>query len=75
MLELRVDWKNPSQAGAAYSPGEGKPNLAVHSALRRGWFFGSQAFREMLLKLAAAKLEARAKRALNGKRMATTGRN
>ncbi|MGB8464163.1 MAG: transposase [Terrimicrobiaceae bacterium] len=48
-LELRVDWKNPRQAGAVYSEGEGKPELALHSALRRGWFFGSQEFREMLL--------------------------
>ena len=48
-LELRVDWKNPRQAGAVYSKGEGKPELALHSALRRGWFFGSQEFREMLL--------------------------
>ena len=66
MLELRVDWKNPSQAGAVYSEREGKPELAVRSTLRRGWFFGSQQFREMLLKLAAKTLAGRAKRKADG---------
>lgn len=50
-LERRVDWKRPTKAGAVYSEGEGAPELAVHSALRRGWFFGSQKFKEKLLKL------------------------
>jgi putative transposase len=66
ILELRVDWKNPGQAGAIYSEGKGKPDLAVHSALRRGWFFGSQEFRERLLKLAAKTLTGRAKRKADG---------
>ena len=56
MLESRVDWKNPGQAGAVYSKREGELELSVHSALRRGWFFGSQEFREKLLKLAAQTL-------------------
>ena len=43
MLESRVDWKNPGQAGAVYSEREGELELAVHSALRRGWFFGFKA--------------------------------
>ena len=51
VLEKRVDWRNPGKAGATFAEGEGKPELAVHSALRRGWFFGSQKFREKLLKL------------------------
>ena len=66
MLESRVDWKNPGQAGAVYSDGEAKPDLAVYSTLRRGWFFGSQEFREMLLKFAAKKLAGRAKRKADG---------
>ena len=66
MLESRVDWKNPGRAGAVYSEGEAKPDLAVYSALRRGWFFGSQEFREMLLKLAAKTLAGRAKRKADG---------
>jgi putative transposase len=66
MLESRVDWKNPGQAGAVYSEREGELELAVHSALRRGWFFGSQEFREMLLKLAAKTLAGRAKRKADG---------
>ena len=61
-LESRVDWKDPGQAGAVYSEREGEFGLAVHSALRRGWFFGSQEFREKLLKLAAKTLAGRAKR-------------
>ena len=52
MLERRVDWRDPSKAGAVYSEGEGSPELAVHSTLRRGWVFGSQKFREKLLLLA-----------------------
>ena len=51
VLGKRVDWRNPGKAGATFAEGEGKPELAVHSALRRGWFFGSQKFREKLLKL------------------------
>jgi hypothetical protein len=66
MLELRVDWTNPGQAGAVYCEGDGKPDLAVHSALRRGWFFGSQEFRDMLLKLAAKRLAGRVKRKADG---------
>ena len=66
MLELRVDWKNPSQAGAVYSEQKGKLELAVRSTLRRGWFFGSQQFRETLLKLAAKTLAERAKREADG---------
>ncbi len=66
MLELRVDWKDPSHAGAVYSEGGRRPELAVRSALRRGWFFGSQEFREMVLKLAANRLAGRAKRKADG---------
>jgi len=66
MLELRVHWTNPSQAGAVYCEGDGKPDLAVHSALRRGWFFGSQEFRDMLMKLAAKRLAGRVKRKADG---------
>ena len=66
MLELCVDWKNPGQAGAVYSEREGKPELAVRSTLRRGWFFGFLQFREMLLKLAAKTLAGRAKRKADG---------
>ena len=66
VLERRVDWKHPTKAGAAYSEGEGKPELAVHSAMRRGWFFGSQKFREKLLKLASGKLRERAGKKSDG---------
>ena len=66
MLERRVDWRNPTKAGAVYCEGEGKPELAVHSALRRGWFFGSQKFREKLLSLAHGSFEARLKGKSNG---------
>jgi hypothetical protein len=59
VLERRVDWKHPTKAGAAYSEGDGKPELAVHSAIRRGWFFGSQKFRQKLQKLASGKLRER----------------
>ena len=31
------------------SEGAGKPKLAVYSSLQRGWFFGSQHFKEQLL--------------------------
>jgi len=50
ILEERVDWSAPSKAGKEFSEGEGKPKLAVYSSLQRGWFFGSQEFKEELLK-------------------------
>jgi hypothetical protein len=53
-------------AGAVYCEGEGKPGLGVHSTLRRGWFFGSQEFRDMVLKLASKRLAGRAKRKADG---------
>ena len=56
-----MDWKNPSKAGASLSEGDGRPELAVHSALRRGWVFGSQKFREKLIKMASGKLGDRGK--------------
>ena len=36
-----------------FPEGDGKPQLAVYSSLRRGWFFGSEHFREQLLKMLA----------------------
>lgn len=66
VLERRVDWKHPRKAGAVYSEGKGKPEFAVHSALRRGWLFGSQEFREKLLRLAAGKLDERAEKKSDG---------
>jgi len=65
-LESRVDWKHPRKAGAVYSEGEGRPQLAVHSSLRRGWMFGSQEFREKLMGIGAEKLIARARRKADG---------
>jgi hypothetical protein len=53
LLERRVDWRNPRLAGTAFPEGDGKPQLAVYSSLRRGWFFGSEHFREQLLKMLA----------------------
>lgn len=66
VLADRVDWKNPTKAGEVYQEGQGKPDLAVHSALRRGWFFGSQRFRERLLKLASGKFRERAGKKSDG---------
>jgi hypothetical protein len=37
-------------AGTTF-PEDGKPHLALYSSLRRGWFFGSEDFREKLLKM------------------------
>jgi len=51
MLEKRVDWSNPTKAGTTFSAGKETPELAVYSSLRRGWLFGSQEFREKMLKL------------------------
>lgn len=51
LLEKRVDWRKPVDVGTSFPAGEGKPDLAVYSALRRGWLFGSQKFREEMLGL------------------------
>jgi putative transposase len=53
LLERRVDWRNPRLAGTTFPAGDGKPELAVYSSLRRGWFFGSERFRDKLLKMLA----------------------
>jgi REP-associated tyrosine transposase len=53
LLERRVDWRSPRQAGTIFAEGDGKPQLAVYSSLHRGWFFGSESFREKLLKMLA----------------------
>jgi len=66
MLERRVDWRNPTKAGAVYSEGEGMPDLAIHSTLRRGWLFGSQKFREKLLALAGGNFEMGSRSKSNG---------
>ena len=49
LLERRVDWRSPGLAGTTFPEGDGRPELAVYSSLRRGWFFGSEKFREKLL--------------------------
>ena len=50
LLERRVDWRNPRRAGTTFPEGDGQPQLAVYSSLRRGWLFGSEHFREKLLR-------------------------
>jgi hypothetical protein len=40
--------------------------LSVHAALRRGWFFGSQAFRENLMAKLKGKLEEGGRQSANG---------
>lgn len=46
-LERLVDWRKPDDAGRVHWEGQ-----SLQSTLRRGWYFGGQAFRERLLKLA-----------------------
>ncbi len=43
-LETLVDWSEPTEAGKVLWEGQ-----SLQSTLRRGWYFGSQAFREKLL--------------------------
>ena len=62
LLEERVDWKVPGKAGREYSAGEGESKLAVYSSLKRGWFFGSQVFKERLLGMMEKRLPGRVKR-------------
>jgi hypothetical protein len=68
LLEKSVDWKKPSDAGLSFPEGEGKPDLAIHSALCRGWLFGSQAFRERMLRFLARNLASGGKRREDGYR-------
>jgi hypothetical protein len=46
-LESSVDWRKPNEAGRVLWEGQ-----SLQSTLRRGWYFGEQAFREKLLKIA-----------------------
>ncbi len=55
-LELRAKLEKAEQAGLAEVEGQ-----TLQSTLRRGWYFGSQAFRESLLKMAGKTLQRRAK--------------
>lgn len=54
-LEKRIDRNNPARSGQSFPEQEGGPPLKVAAAVRRGWMFGSDAFREMLLKALAGK--------------------
>jgi REP-associated tyrosine transposase len=45
-LEACVDWKTPEMAGDELPDGQ-----SLQATFRRGWYFGSEAFREKLLKL------------------------
>ena len=65
-LERSVDWGDPTQAGVVSSSEQRRPELSVHAALRRGWFFGSQAFRENLMAKLKSKLDEGEKRSANG---------
>lgn len=65
-LERSVDWGNPTQAGVVFGSEQRRPELSVHAALRRGWFFGSQAFRENLMAKLKIKLEQGGVRTANG---------
>lgn len=65
-LERSVDWRNPTQAGVVFSSEKRRPELSVHAALRRGWFFGSQSFKENLLAKLKIKLAEGGKRHANG---------
>jgi len=65
-LERSVDWSNPTQAGVVFSSAQREPELSVHAALRRGWFFGSQAFRELLMAKLKSKLEEGGREIANG---------
>ncbi len=56
LLEDRVDWERPGGAGLEYRAGEGEPQVALRTALRRGWLFGGQAFREKMLELVGGRM-------------------
>jgi hypothetical protein len=62
ILEERVDWAAPGKAGREYSAGEGKTKLAVYSTLKRGWFFGSQEFKERLVQIMEKRASGRRRR-------------
>jgi putative transposase len=66
VLEERVDWDQPGRAGLEFRQGEGEPEVALRTALRRGWFFGGQAFREKLLGLVGGRLAQGALRRSDG---------
>ena len=65
-LEQSVDWANPTQAGLVFASEQRQLDLAVHAALRRGWFFGSQVFRENLMAKLKSKLDEGGRLRANG---------
>jgi len=66
LLERKVDWTNPMKAGLTQGEGRGRPDLSLRSSLRRGWFFGSEAFRERLLGLAGGLMEEKLQKRADG---------
>lgn len=66
LLETRIDWENPHTAGIEFREGESDTRLAVRTTLRRGWYFGTEIFREQLLKMVGKKVSAGSNRRENG---------
>jgi putative transposase len=66
LLEERVDWEAPGQAGLSFAAGEGKKPLALGVTLRRGWFFGTQEFGEKLKSLWSDRLERKVSKRRDG---------
>lgn len=56
-----VDWKEPHRAGVTEADGQ-----SLQSTLRRGWYFGTEEFRENLLKLMGENPEAMSERRRKG---------
>ena len=76
LLEGRVDWRSPSLAGTTFPEGDGRPELAVYSSLRRGWFFGSGSFARSFLECSqSGPRELRRSMVTTGRNSTTTGRS
>jgi len=66
VLESRVDWKRPGDAGIKFSDGDEEAEINVGAAIKRGWMIGTEAFRERLLEMIGRMKAERGLKSSNG---------
>jgi REP element-mobilizing transposase RayT len=56
LLESRIDWDRAIDAGVTFGDEARDPGSSLGNTINRGWFLGSEKFRDMLMELAETKL-------------------
>jgi len=66
LLEARIDWDRPMDAGVTFANGTQRQDSSLHATLKRGWFVGSDEFRDRIVELAASSLANRKMKRADG---------